>query len=109
MIFVPCPSCSRHVRVAEAACPFCSAALPDDLAARAVPGTGGRRLGSRLAAFTFAAGVVAAGTVAAVGCSGKTDDGGGDKDSGSAQPLYGSFPSDGGPATDGARNDGASR
>ena len=25
---VPCPSCARHVRVAEAACPFCSTQLP---------------------------------------------------------------------------------
>jgi hypothetical protein len=28
---VPCPRCSRHVRVREGSCPFCLAALPDDL------------------------------------------------------------------------------
>jgi hypothetical protein len=30
---VPCPSCSRHVRAGEGACPFCLAALPEDLGA----------------------------------------------------------------------------
>ena len=25
---VPCPSCGRHVRIADAACPFCAAAQP---------------------------------------------------------------------------------
>ncbi len=28
---VACPACSRHVRAAEIACPFCTAALPDAL------------------------------------------------------------------------------
>jgi hypothetical protein len=58
--FAPCPSCSRHVRVDAAACPFCAS----DLAHAAfdpVPDAGGRRLG-RAALFAFAT------TVAAAGC-----------------------------------------
>jgi hypothetical protein len=62
---VPCPSCSRHVRSSEAACPFCATTLPESLAARAVP-SAPRRL-ERLAAFTFAA------SLAVAGCNGKTD------------------------------------
>src|SRR5437660_940496 len=34
---VPCPSCARHVRAADATCPFCAAALSVDAGARAVP------------------------------------------------------------------------
>lgn len=58
---VPCPSCARHVRATEHACPFCRSALSSDLAAKAVPGTTQRL--SRAAAFTFAA------SLAATGCS----------------------------------------
>ena len=57
---VPCPSCHRHVRATESACPFCHGDLPVTLAAQAVPGTTQRL--SRAAAFTFAA------TLAATGC-----------------------------------------
>lgn len=64
-VLVPCPSCSRHVRAAERACPFCAAALPADLGAHAVPAAT-RRL-DRLAVFTFAA------SIAAAGCGGKTE------------------------------------
>ena len=95
---VPCPSCHRHVRSSESACPFCQGALPSDLGARAVPGTTQRL--SRAAAFTFAA------TLAATGCSsdtspadastvtdtGATTDTGGATDTGS--------PTDRGTATD---------
>ena len=59
---VPCPSCARHVRSSERACPFCRSALSTDLAARAVPGTTQRL--SRAAAFTFAASLAATGGVA---------------------------------------------
>jgi hypothetical protein len=59
--FAPCPSCSRHVRVDAAACPFCATDF-----ARAdfapVPDANGRRLG-RAALFAFAT------SVAAVGCT----------------------------------------
>ena len=58
---VPCPSCARHVRASERACPFCRSVLPSTLASKAIPGAT-QRLG-RAAAFTFAA------TLAATGCS----------------------------------------
>jgi hypothetical protein len=58
---VPCPSCARHVRASERACPFCRSMLPSTLASKAIPGATQRL--SRAAAFTFAA------TLAATGCS----------------------------------------
>ncbi len=66
-MLVPCPSCSRHVRAADASCPFCDHELPVNLAAKAIPGTA-RRL-SRAAFFTFATAVGAISAVA-VGCGG---------------------------------------
>jgi hypothetical protein len=74
---VPCPSCARHVRTDEGACPFCASPLPDDLAARAVPAAP-RRL-SRAAAFVFGA------TITTAACSGNVVqdvDGGGATGSG---------------------------
>ena len=97
---VPCPSCSRHVRAAETACPFCANALPSDMGARAVPASP-RRL-ERLAAFTFAA------TLAVTGCSA----GGGEEteqqegEIGSIMPMYG-MPApveDAGPGPDGGED-----
>lgn len=58
---VPCPSCGRHVRVSEEACPFCASVLPTDLAARAVPAATSRM--KRAAAFAFTA------TLTLAGCS----------------------------------------
>lgn len=50
----PCPSCHRHVRIDETACPFCAGALDfSDVAPRVSPRV---RLGR---AATFAFGVVA--------------------------------------------------
>jgi hypothetical protein len=77
---VPCPSCSRHVRAADAACPFCAAVLPPDLAATAVPGTTAR-LG-RAATFVFGASL-------ALGCSGTTGPADSVADNGGVQPVYG--------------------
>lgn len=48
---IPCPACARHVRAAEARCPFCDATLSDDARAALAPDTS-RRL-SRAAAFAF--------------------------------------------------------
>ncbi len=59
----PCPSCARHVRASESACPFCKTALPELAAeasvspARAVPRVG------RAAIFAF-------GAMATAGCDG---------------------------------------
>jgi hypothetical protein len=66
---VPCPECSRHVRVTEAECPFC--ALPLDLAGTPEPQLPRRRLG-RAATFAFGATLVSASALAA--CSSDTDD-----------------------------------
>lgn len=56
---VPCPSCSRHVRVGDARCPFCASALPNSLAQRVIPGTTQRL--TRAAAFAFTASLAVAG------------------------------------------------
>jgi hypothetical protein len=63
MHLVPCPSCDRHVRATERACPFCSAALPEAAlaAAPAVAPVAGR--GLTRAAILFA------GAAAITGCS----------------------------------------
>lgn len=91
MTFAPCIDCLRHIRVTEAVCPFCAAAVPAGFAARAVPGTT-RRL-SRGAAFAFAS------TLAVAGCSDATP--GGDAATGDApssdvvyadQAVYGAPP-----------------
>ncbi|MGZ3423578.1 MAG: hypothetical protein ACXWUG_06460 [Polyangiales bacterium] len=74
MAFVPCPSCKRHVRSGDEACPFCASSMPGD--ARAIPAlANGRRLG-RSALFAFAVGVA--------GCSSSSDGGGTTTDSGTA-------------------------
>lgn len=104
---VPCPSCKRHVLSAEAACPFCAAPLPADLAARAIPSASTRL--SRAAAFVFGA------SVAVAGCGTDTDGGGsgggeggsmsssstGPDDDGGVMALYGDPVPDGGPDDDG--------
>jgi hypothetical protein len=64
MSLVPCPSCGRHVRPSERACPFCASALPDDLASRVRPIP--RGFVSRAAMMLFASTL---GTAGAVGCS----------------------------------------
>lgn len=52
--FAPCPSCSRHVRASEGACPFCKAALdPKAQRARVIPGVDPRI--SRAAAIAMVA------------------------------------------------------
>lgn len=61
---VPCPECSRHVRVTETACPFCS--LPLDLADAPSPVLPGQRL-SRAATLAFGATLASATALAACG------------------------------------------
>jgi hypothetical protein len=60
----PCPSCQRHVSVADAACPFCGAAQPEH-APLAMP------RGRLSRAAVFAAGTLAAASAGAA-CGGKT-------------------------------------
>src|SRR4051812_18987192 len=62
---VPCPECSRHVRVSEPECPFC--AQPLDLSGTPEPRLPGVRL-SRAATLAFGATLASAAALAA--CSG---------------------------------------
>ena len=96
---LPCPGCTRHVRAADALCPFCGEALPLSLRSRAPQGPS-RRLG-RAATIAFGA------ALAATGCSEShgtdqdaaiTVDSGSSADDGGVAPLYGGPPTDGGPA-----------
>ena len=75
-----CPSCARHVRVSESACPFCRAALSD--AFRATPARQAPRARLTRAAL-FALGTGVALTPA---CSSSSS---GSPGEGTAQPLYG--------------------
>ena len=102
-----CPACARHVRVSEAACPFCGAALSDAFRARPAPRSPAARL-SRSALYALGMGTV---TLAAA-CSsssspGGTDDAeapiadaanGGSPETGVATPSYGASPHDAGEA-----------
>src|SRR5689334_224888 len=84
---VACPTCSRHVRTTETACPFCAAALPrTHVARKSAP----RRL-DRAAAFFFGASVTLGACTGEVtdekGASGMHD--GGPEDDGSVSAHYG--------------------
>jgi len=57
MAFAPCPSCRRHVRVDEAACPFCGVAIAS---LRATPDATSRMSRARLFVFATTVGVTAA-------------------------------------------------
>lgn len=106
---VPCPACDRHVRASEAACPFCNAPLPADLAPRPVV-LPPRRLG-RAAALAFGAsltlaacanevvtGAAQGGTSGSGGSTVSNGTGGGSGSGGDiGVPLYGGpFPYDSG-------------
>ena len=88
---VPCPECSRHVRVSEAQCPFC--AQPLDLSGTPAPRLPGVRL-SRAATLAFGATLASATALAA--CSG-TD---------ASVPIYGA-PAGGSENAGGAATAGA--
>jgi hypothetical protein len=91
---VLCPSCARHVRVSEAACPFCGTGVSE-----ATRGTEKRRAPtarlSRAALYAFGVGTVA--VAAACSSSGTTNPGGDDsgasdgqtQDEFRGQPAYG--------------------
>lgn len=55
---VACPSCARHVRVSETACPFCGSVLPDSLREGVPPQPPRVRL-TRAALFAFGTGTLA--------------------------------------------------
>jgi hypothetical protein len=62
---LPCPSCSRHVRAAESACPFCAAPLPAAFRDFKPPAPPRQRL-SRAALFALGA------ATATTACGGTT-------------------------------------
>lgn len=117
---VPCPACTRHVRVSEALCPFCAAALPDELRSRPPQAPLSSRL-SRAATYALGTGksrgarlatraALAAAALGAAGCSAPVPLYGGPPvdlgtDTGAA-PAYGA-PADLGPATDSGGSDAA--
>jgi hypothetical protein len=84
----PCPGCERHVRVHEAACPFCKTAL--DLANVPPPALPTARLG-RAALFAFGVTLAAgAGTTACGDGSGPGPGSGGSGGGGAGYaPAYG--------------------
>jgi hypothetical protein len=91
---LPCPSCARHVRGSEEACPFCTAPLATSRRAPA-PRSPGARL-SRAALYAF--GASAAALAACGGTTGNTfADGGPDaSDESTPMPVYGGPVADGG-------------
>lgn len=71
----PCPSCQRHVRVSEEACPFCATSLPASVKARPAPQLPTQRLG-RAALLAFGATLSVAGVSSgAVACSSSDESG----------------------------------
>jgi hypothetical protein len=91
---VACPSCARHLRVNEAACPFCGAVLPDSVRESAPPQPPAVRL-TRAALFAFGTGTLAL----APGCSSSSPS----PDAGLVYaPPYGIAP----PFPDGGTDDG---
>jgi hypothetical protein len=84
-----CPSCLRHVRVTEDACPFCASGIPASFRDLPMPRPPARRL-SRAALYAFGATTIGLATA----CSGSVTNIGGDAapdGSGeeAGQPLYG--------------------
>jgi hypothetical protein len=69
----PCPGCSRHARVSEAACPFCGAALDSSFRAAPAPVRPAARL-SRAALFALATGTAVLTPVLATDCSNGADE-----------------------------------
>ena len=99
---LPCPSCERHVRASEEACPFCAAALPERPAPAPLPRTPAVRL-SRAAMFALGATAAAVAACSSSGpvYGGPADSGGAPGDSGRQdapvpQPIYGGPPVDSG-------------
>ena len=70
---IACSSCQRHVRVDEALCPFCSAAMP---AVNAAPVLAANPRGrSRAAVFAVRAALAAGAAPGLLGCGGEGDSG----------------------------------
>jgi hypothetical protein len=95
----PCPSCARHLRAGETACPFCGAVLSGTFGASAPIAPSNGRPMSR-AALLFAAATVAASCGGAIESTGAPDGGhdaarsadGGDDPDALPVTLYGPGP-----------------
>lgn len=94
---VPCPACSRHVRLPSATCPFCDVALNSGaLDAHYAPRRSGMQAGiKRAVIFAVGAGMAAA-------CGGETEDP--PAPDPSVQPVYGA-PIEPSTVTSGATSD----
>lgn len=90
MRLLPCPSCGRHVRSNEKACPFCAADVAEAFAA--VPAARAIPVGLSRAAIA----AMAAATMGACGGDEK----------GNPQPVYGGPPPGGASSTGGASSNG---
>jgi hypothetical protein len=95
---LPCPTCSRHIRVSESSCPFCATSVPARFENGRLPVAVPRRL-SRAA--LFALGGLA---IAPVACAGETED---DADSNASGGQGATGGSGGDGATAGSGGDGA--
>jgi hypothetical protein len=105
----PCPSCSRHARVSEAACPFCGTAFADAFRASPRPkGPGARLTRAALVAFgTLGTGSLAVLPACSSSSSAAPTGGGETNDSGgTAMPLYGATPIGGEDASPGTADAG---
>jgi hypothetical protein len=81
-----CPTCARHVRVSEEACPFCRGRLAESFRAAPAPQPPGARL-TRAALFAFGTGTLALAPACSSSSSTTTVN-----DAGGSQPAYGGFP-----------------
>lgn len=82
---VPCPTCTRHVRTSEGACPFCSGELPESVRNAPAPRRPPGRL-SRNALYTFGATTLT--LAAAVACGDTTTSNEGSDEAGSDVGNY---------------------
>jgi len=97
--FQACPSCARHIKVDEAACPFCGGALPEDF------GTASRKAVAPIsrAAILFMGATAVTGASAA--CSSSSSGGHNEVDSGSMVAAYGPAIVDSGVVSDASKLD----
>ncbi|MGO9836211.1 MAG: hypothetical protein ACLP1X_18580 [Polyangiaceae bacterium] len=97
-----CPACARHLRVTEAACPFCGLALPSSFRELKAPPPPATRL-SRAALYALR---VSALSVTTVACGGSIGTGGGERDSGSSDATSIGDAAYGGPPLDASEDSG---
>jgi hypothetical protein len=93
-LLLVCPSCQRHVRTVDSACPFCKVGLPSSVRASLALRPPTQRL-SRAALYAFSMGTLSlasacGGTIEGTGEAGTTAEAGGDaRDEGVTEPEGG--------------------